>query len=289
MHSTLNWDDLRFVLAVYRNGSVTKAARELGVNHATVIRRVAAFEDAAGLQLFEKTVRGYQLISSFTTILDAIRDVESRIDTVTRTIAQVQSPATGRVRVTSTDTFCMTVLPEVIAEVQTAEAGLNIDLIMANLHLDLARLDADITVRPTLSLPEDLVGEHAADLGFGLYRAKGYDGRNWLAPSGPLERTEVAKWVLTNIPPDRIAASSDSFLSLQAMVASGLGQSYLPTCIGAPDGRLERLPAERFEPVPIWVAAHRDMIDVPRIRVACNLITASLAKRSALFSGAATD
>ena len=56
MHSKIDWDDLRYVLAVYRNGSVTKAARELNVNHATVIRRVAAFEDATGLQLFEKTV-----------------------------------------------------------------------------------------------------------------------------------------------------------------------------------------------------------------------------------------
>ena len=287
MHSKIDWDDLRYVLAVYRSGSVTKAARELNVNHATVIRRVAAFEDATGLQLFEKTVRGYQLISGFASILDAIRDVENSIDGVTRVIAQVQSPATGRVRVTSTDTFCVAVLPQVIAEVQKVERGINIDVITANSHLDLARLDADITVRPTSSLPDDLIGENPAVLGMGLYRHRDYAGDDWLAPSGPLEGTDVSRWTHTNIRPDRIVATSDSFVSLHAMACAGLGHVFLPDCLVQPDGVLTRLPgSERYE-VPIWVAAHRDMIDVPRIRVALTLIAEAMARRADQLSGAA--
>ncbi|MBS0563422.1 MAG: LysR family transcriptional regulator, partial [Proteobacteria bacterium] len=71
-----NWDDLRFVLAVIQEGSVSAAARVIGVNHATVLRRVAAFEAAHGLALFDKTARGYRIPPDRAQVIEAARDVD---------------------------------------------------------------------------------------------------------------------------------------------------------------------------------------------------------------------
>ena len=164
-----NWDDLRFVLAVARHGSVSAAARVLGVNHATVLRRIAAFEDRHGSTLFDKTPQGYSIPKERDQVIEAAQDVENAVLAVERLIEGVHAPLKGRVRVTSTDTFCATLLPDCLMDLRKTASDLQIEVITSNAHLDLARLDADVTIRPTLKLPPELRGQVVADLAFGIY------------------------------------------------------------------------------------------------------------------------
>ncbi|WP_417248931.1 LysR family transcriptional regulator [Celeribacter sp.] len=83
MHKA-NWDDYRYVLAVARAGSVSGAARELGVNHATVLRRVAGIEARLGVELFEKSVRGYEIAPEKLRLIEAAREVEAAVGAVER-------------------------------------------------------------------------------------------------------------------------------------------------------------------------------------------------------------
>lgn len=278
MHNQANWDDLRFVLAVAHAGSVSKAARTLNVNHATVIRRVAQFEEMNGIELFEKTVRGYRLTPGIQRILDAIQDVQNAVDGVGRAISGVSEPVGGAVRVTSTDTFCVHVLPPVLADINRRASALRIELLTVNAHLDLSRLDADLAVRPALALPADLVGENPATLGMSCYRLKGTSTHRWVGLSNALGRAPVAQWILQNIAPENVVGSADSFVVLSRMVAAGLGQTFLPRVIGDAFPQLERVEtgAENIN-VPIWVAAHKDLIEVPRIRATCSLLSEGLA------------
>jgi len=211
MHNQ-NWDDLRFVLAVAEEGSVSAAARRLRVNHATVLRRVAAFEDRIGLQLFERTSSGYVVPPDHRRVIDAAREAAAAINAVDRVAQGVEMRLTGTLCLTSTDTFCQTVLPPICRELTAEGEALCVEMSCTNAHLDLARMEADITVRPTMRLPDGLIGERAGALGLAAYGPASAPTRDWLGLRGPLERSRVAEIMETTKPgpsaPRRTVSSS---------------------------------------------------------------------------------
>lgn len=286
MHSQDNWDHLRYVLAVAEAGSVSQAARNLGVNHATVLRHVAAFEEQSGADIFEKSAKGYTVIGDRLQVINAAREVETAVLAVQRIIQGAQAPVRGLVRVTSTDSFCQMILPPIIGRWQGQLDELRIELISTNAHLDFSRLDADITVRPTIKLGDDLQGIVAAKLGFDIYRATRSTSERWLALGGSLARTKVALWMSDNVSGDLISGSADSFLSLRELVASGLGQAILPCIVADSDQRLERLPGILPDmPVDIWVASHIDLVEVPRIKAVRQMLVAALSEYAESLAG----
>jgi DNA-binding transcriptional LysR family regulator len=286
MHKS-NWDDLRFVLAVAETGSVSAAARSLGVNHATVLRRIAAFEALHGTAVFERTARGYVVPPDRLRVIEAAREVENAVRAVDRLVHGARAPLRGVVRVTSTDTFCHVVLPPVLARLRDEEADLRLDLLSSNAHADLSRLHADIAVRPAEKLPDDLVGKVAARLGFAAYAARPAPDL-WLGMSGALARSHPAQWLADTVVPELLAGSADSFLTLREMAAAGLGRAVLPCVLGDADVRLDRLPdAMPAMSVDIWVASHVDLADVPRIRAVRDRLVRALARQSDRLVGTA--
>ena len=286
MHNDENWDDMRFVLAVAEAGTVSAAARALGVNHATVLRRVAAFEERYNIRIFDKTAKGYAILDGRLRVIDAAREVETAIRSVAEVVQGTQAPLRGVVRVTSTDTFCHVVLPQMVATMQKSAQGLRIELISSNAHLDLSRLHADITVRPAVALDADLTGEVAAQMECDVYAHPGASRELWLGFSGAIERSRVATWMAAEVSPSWITGAGDSFVTLRELAAQGLGQAVLPCVLGDDDSRLERrrgiMPAM---PVDIWVASHSDLTDVPRIRAVRALLVEALAARSDWLAG----
>ena len=170
-----NWDDLRFVLAAAEGGSVSAAARRLKVNHATVIRRIAAFEAQNGAQIFDKTPKGYLVSPDCGRIIEALREVDQSVRAVSRMIEAVRTPLSGEVRVTSTDSICQVLLPSLIKDVIKAAPQLSITLLSSNAHIDMGRIRADITVRPTQKLPDELVGQKVGEMAFALFCKAGPD------------------------------------------------------------------------------------------------------------------
>lgn len=281
-----NWDDLRFVLAVAEEGSVSGAARRLGVNHATVLRRVAAYEDAAGMTLFDRTVRGYAVPSPMDRVIEAAREVDRAVQAVGRVLRGTLAPLAGEVRVTSTDSLCHCVLAPIVARLRTVSPELTVELMCSNRHLDLGRTDADIAVRPAAALPDDLVGEVAAVLGFGLYRARGAVTEDWLGLSGPLVRSGVGRWIAESVDRARIVTRADSFIVLRELAAEGLGIAAMPDFLGAEDLRLERVEGVLPDlPVDLWVASHADLAHVPRIAAARRRLVEALAAQAGRLRG----
>ena len=281
----VNWDDLRFVLAVADHGSVSAAVRVLNVNHATVLRRIALFEERHGSPVFDKNSRGYSLLADREQVIAAARDVESAIFAVGRMIEGTQAPLHGVVRVTSTDTFCQAILPPLIAGFRESAGSLQIELLCSNRHLDLAKLDADITVRPAAVLPDELVGDVVGRLNFAVYAAPDAPDL-WLGLSGALARSRPAIWQAEAVSPDKIASSGDSFLTLLEMAACGMGKAILPCLIGDADGRLVRVETNMPKlGVDVWVASHADLADVPRIHAVRSYLVEHLSKQAQLLSG----
>lgn len=282
MH-TDNWDDLRYVLAVAESGSVSAAARALGVNHATVLRRVAAFEERHGMSLFEKGARGYTIPPDRIRVIEAAREAEAAIAAVGRLMQGRGAPGAGRVRVTTTDTFSLTVVPEILAAIEVP-GGPRFELLTSNGHLDFARLHADISIRPAPKLPDDLAGEHAVDLGFAAYGRPGVSG--WLGLRGPLAASGLGQWFAEQVPSADTSGGADSFPVLRKMAEAGLGRTLLPCILGDASPDLERLPDGPEGPsVAVWVASHVSLADAPRLRSLRRAIAEGLARHRNALAG----
>lgn len=281
-----NWDDLRFVLAVIDEGSLSKAARALGVNHATVLRRVAAFEAAYQLQIFDKTAQGYRVAPDRGEVVEAVQAVDRAVQHVARLLEGARAPVCGDIRITSTDSFCQLILPPILARIARDAPGLTITLVSSNAHLDMGRIEADITVRPTSSLPADLVGESPARIRFAAYRdrqAADPGSLPWLGLKGVLSRTVPARWLEANASADVTGDGADSFLTLARMAALGRGIALLPVYLGAAEpGLVEMTGATPEIYVDLWVASHVDLAQVPRFarmrRLLCDEIAAEFAR-----------
>lgn len=280
-----DWDDIRYVLAVAREGSLAGAARALGVNHATVLRRVAAFEETLGVAIFERTARGYRVAPRRGRVLRAMQEMEAAALGVERALEAARAPLAGTVRVTSTDTLCLAVLPRIAARLMAEVEGLTIELNSQNLPSDLARLDADIAVRPAMTLPEDLVGKRAAQMGFAVYAAPGA-AEGWLGFAGSLTRSRPATWLDEAVPPETITGRSDSFVVLREMAAAGQGRAVLPCVLGDDDPRLVQLESAMPDiAVDLWVVSHADLADVPRIRRLRDMLAEALAGEAVWMRG----
>ena len=282
MHND-NWDDLRYVLAVADGGSVSAAARALGVNHATVLRRVAAFEERHGVSLFEKGARGYTIPPDRLRVVEAAREAEAAMAAVSRLMQGRGAPASGRVRVTTTDTFSLTVMPGILAGIEAA-GGARFELLTSNGHLDFARLHADIAVRPAVRLPDDLAGERAAELAFAAYARPGV--ARWIGVRGTLAASAVGRWFADTVPEAELAGGADSFPVLRALAEAGLGRVVLPCILGDASEVLERAGGgPEAVSVPVWVASHVDLAEAPRLRQMRAAIMAGLARHADALAG----
>jgi DNA-binding transcriptional LysR family regulator len=127
------WDDLRYVLAVANAGSLAGAARSLGVNHTTVLRRIGAFEKRLGLRLFERLPTGYVLTAGGEELIAEARHIEDRVTNLERKLAGRDLRLSGVIRVTTTDTLLGSILPEILAEFRAAQPGIGIEIAVTNI------------------------------------------------------------------------------------------------------------------------------------------------------------
>ena len=262
-HAQTGWDDLLYVLAVADHGSVSAAARALDVNHATVLRRISAFETRQGLRIFDKTSRGYSVSPDRRALIEAMRSAGDALARVDRMIDAERPRLTGGLRITSTDTLTQYVLPPILARA-SREFDNHIEVLADNAYVDFARMEADIAVRPTPKLPPELAGEQAGHIKFAVF-ASDPKMTDWLGLSGKLARTAAAAWMRGQA--SRPTASADSFLTLAALACTGRGRALLPDYVGqAVPGLVNLGVPDDFEPVPIWVASHVDFARSGRLK-----------------------
>lgn len=274
-----SWDDLIYVLAVADHGSVLAASRALSVNHATVLRRIAAFEERHSFRLFDKTSQGYRVAADRRAVIEAMREAGQALGAVERMIEAERPRLDDGLRITTTDTIARFILPPILKR-YTDQTGVRIELLAGNAHLDFDRMEAHLTVRPTPNLPAELSGMPGGALRFELFGTPGGSDA-WLGLSGPLARSVAATWLRQQSGP--VAMMADSFLTLAALAADGVGRTLLPHFVGSNWPGLVRQDGPADIPaVPVWVAAHVDFAKSGRINRARKYIAHALQTESPL-------
>ena len=178
------WDDVRFFLAVARAGSLSGAARALGVGHVTVGRRIALLEKRLGVTLLNRTPDGFNTTSAGQAILRECVAMESAATDLERIVAGRDSRIAGSVRVTTTEPLAYQLVAPAIAPLHETHPALQVDLITGVRSLDIARREADLAVRFARPLASDLVCRKLGEIGFSLYATKRYLARAGIPKRG---------------------------------------------------------------------------------------------------------
>jgi DNA-binding transcriptional LysR family regulator len=274
----MNWDDLRFVLALSNAGSLARAAKALKVDHTTVGRRIEALEANLGVKLFTRTATGYVRTAEADALLPDMKRVEDAVLALERTAHARDTIVTGSVRVTAGETFGACYLAPRLAHFGREHPGLTVELVMGGDVLDLARREADIAVRLFRSQHADLVIKRAGELAHGLYAAKTYLVKH------PVNIVE-AQWLEQLSGGAHPAFVSNLTMALVAAVREGAGIAVLPRYIGDADKALKHIAMPNEPRETIWVTVHRDMKQTPRVRIVLDFIHACLKKDRKLLLG----
>ncbi|MFT3765200.1 MAG: LysR family transcriptional regulator [Minicystis sp.] len=292
----MNWDDLRFVLALSRAGSLARAAKELSVDHSTVGRRVEALEADLGVRLFTRTTTGYVLTAEAEALLPDIRQVEEAVLAVERGAHAQHDSLEGIVRVTSGETFGACYLAPRLVSFGRRHPGLSIELVTGGAILDLARREADIALRFFRSAHENLVVRKAAELGHALYASEAYLARRPVESAADLREHPIltptpgpnvveAAWVERLTAGARPAFVTTLTIALVDAARSGAGIAVLPRYLGDPEPSLRRIPMPDEPREPIWLTVHRDLKHTKRVRVVLDFLSECLEKDRGLLLG----
>ena len=170
----LDWDDLRFFLAIARHGNLTAAAKELGVAQSTAGRRLASLEASLSVRLLHRTPEGYRLTLAGETVRTQVGRVETEVLAVERTVGGQDDRLEGTVRISCTETLAVHVLTPCFIALQHRHPGIQVELVPNPLEISLSMREADIAVRLAPSDRNDLVVRRVGSMAFGLYASPLY-------------------------------------------------------------------------------------------------------------------
>ena len=282
----LNWDNLRYVLMVANKGSVAAAARELEVNRTTVLRRINSFQEDLNCRIFDRSDAGYVLTPEAEKMIDAAREVETTLFNMQRQIAGRELRLEGELRVTTTDSFMLSVLGPHLASFRRKHPHIVVDVLITNAILDLNRRDADIAIRPTPYPDSKLVGRRLRDVEFGVYATAELAAeiepgdlfeQRWVGFADSLRATPLGSWLDATIGESRICMRCDSFVAVRTAVENGIGVGLMPRFLGDDCDALEALEADT-DPltVGLWVLTHPDLIRSARVHAFIEHFSAAL-------------
>jgi DNA-binding transcriptional LysR family regulator len=290
----MNWDDLKFVAALARAGSLAKTATVLGVDHTTVGRRIDAAERALGLRLFTRTAAGYVLTREGEQLIAPLRQVEDAVLALERGVHAQRDVLEGTVRVTSPETFGIAYLAPRLARFGRQYPALCIELLPAGAVLDLGRSEAELAVRVVRTRHESLVARRIGEVGHGLYASAAYLARHPLKGPGdllahalllPASGVELT-WLRQLAPEARPAFVSDVSLVLAEAARADAGVAALPRYLGDRAPGLIHVPMPREPTETLWLTVHRDLRQTPRVRVLFDFLVGAIAADRGLLIGA---
>ncbi|MBL8917490.1 MAG: LysR family transcriptional regulator [Myxococcaceae bacterium] len=291
----MNWDDLRFVAAVAKHGSLLRAAKALGVQHTTVGRRVEAAERSLQARLFIRTTAGLVLTVEGQRLVEPLEQVEDAVSALERRAVAGHDEVSGGVRVTAPETFGAAWLAPRLALLSRRYPALTIDLNPTGEVLNLGRRQAELAVRFFRSKHEDLVVRRVGEVAFGLYGARAWlakhplrsvkelTGRPLLSsPPGDLE----ARWLERLAPGARPVFVSVFTLALLEAAKAGAGLAVLPRYLGDAQPELEHLPMPDPPMEPVWLTVHRDLRATPRVRAVFGFLVEEFERDAPALRGA---
>jgi DNA-binding transcriptional LysR family regulator len=291
----IDWDDVRYFLAVARGGSVRAAAERLGVNHSTVLRRVAQLEERLSVHMFEKLPSGYRLTEAGEEVLEFAHQMEASSHLLeTRVFGRDQS-VRGLLRVTLTPPLATHLLMPDFADFARLHPDIEMEILSSGDLANLTNREADVAIRVVYdrkTLPPNLHGVKGPELFGGVYmsrerlaawRAGAADPIRWIVISihGIPQWAGEGQVRTTGVPFRTTDAESQI-----AAVKQGLGMTTLPCFIGDADPLLARVPGTELHLYgTVWLLTQGETRKTKRVRLFTEFVSRRLATHAPLLAG----
>ena len=291
-----DWDDLRFFLAVARNGSLSGAARHLGVNHSTVSRRLSAFEEQLDTRLFERSAGGYEPTATGRQLLDSAQRMEEELETLDRRLLGQDTRLSGSLRIATADLGAPFLTRSFVAFAQE-HPGIELEIVADDAFANLTRREADVAFRASNAPPEHLVGRRLANVAMAVYASHAYLGgrdhdpedlsaHDWIGWDESRRDMSSTRWLRSHHPlaQTRFRVNSAAFM-LEATKA-GQGAAFLACFRGDTEPGLRRIhpPIPEFD-VGLWILTHEDLRATARVRSFMDFIAEQIAPDRDLLEG----
>ena len=281
MASTIGWELYRSFLGVLREGSLSGAARALGITQPTVGRQVAALEQALGVVLVTRSQLGLMPTELALALRSYAEAMESTAASLERAASSQGEGVRGAVRVSASEVIGVEVLPPIVARLREQHPALKVELVLTNRVQDLLRREADIAVRMLRPRQEQLVARRIGSIGVGLHARKDYLSRHGtprnlgeLAGHSIIGYDQASAFIrsagksLQGLSRDVFALRTDSDLAQLALIRSGAGIGMCQVALARRDATLQRVLAKPFAlQLETWVTMHEDLRNSPRCRV----------------------
>jgi DNA-binding transcriptional LysR family regulator len=269
----LDWNDLRHFVVLAREGTLSAAARALGVDHATVARRVAALEASTALKLVDRRARSYALTDDGRRIAAAAAPMEEIAFAVERAMQAAKPGISGEVSISAPPSLANALIAPRLIELRRRHPNIFIKLIGEKRSASLNRREADLALR--LSRPDEngLIARKIGHFGFSLYGAPSYLKETpphafaFIAYDASMDEAPQQQW-LKAIAGNRAVVLRTSDLENQAAAArASVGLAALPHFLGDSDDGLARHEVGgRQVGRDVWLVVHRDLRRAPAVR-----------------------
>lgn len=296
--SRLDWDDLRYVLAVARAGSLSGAARALAVMHSTMLRRIDAIEEKLQVRLFERFRNGYVPTEAGEELQRVAEQCEPLVAEAERRIVGGDTRLTGMLRVTTAYVLAQHLLPPALATFCAAHPAIEVELHMSRERIDLSRREADVALRMSAQVPDYLVGCKLAEVRMRVYgwhaapflsaATKTRKPRSiqtlvqefpWISFERDGQDRIYDRWLQAHVPQSSVVVRADSFPTTLALLRTGMGVTLLPEFVARDAAGLVALsaPIEELQQ-PLWILTHPDLRNTARVRAFMQVVGDGLVK-----------
>jgi DNA-binding transcriptional LysR family regulator len=279
--SDIGWELYRSYLSVMKEGSLSGAARAMGIAQPTVGRHIAALEKSLGVVLFTRSQLGLLPTEAAQALQPFAQAMSSSAAALLRAAEGQGAGIQGTVRVTASEVMGVEVLPPILAQLQATYPDLKIELVLSNRVQDLLKREADIAIRMTQPKQEQLIARHIGGVKIGLFAHKKYLRKRGTPQSlaeladhaliGFDEETPFVRAARKGFPlwsRDNFAVRTDNDLAQLAMIRAGSGIGICQAALAARDPQLVHLLPDVL-PISLetWLTMHEDLRNNPRCKV----------------------
>lgn len=289
----VGWDDQRIFLAVLEEGSLSAAARRLGLSHPTVRSRIETLERQLGTVLFTRSVNGLTPTETAEALREPARAMALASKFFVRQASASGGEASGTVRISVPDFMGIEVIPAMLARLREAHPAIRIELSLSNLPADLLAQEVDVAVRTVAPKQDALVARKVAAIPLGFFASLAYVQRRGRPSSlaeladhdviGPdRNRSDLAMVEkLGGLARDRLVLRTDSHPAHVAAARAGVGIAVAQVPVGERDPNLVRiLPDLDVMVLETWIVTHENLARVPRVRAVFESLVESFREMS---------
>ena len=279
------WNDLDLFATVREQASISRAATHLGLSQSTVSRRLEALEKALGTQLFDRTVDGVVPTKAAEVLVPLAEQMRQVAAQVSQRVHGLDQTIEGKVRVAMPEGITMFLVLPRLPVLRSAHPGIELEILAAVEHLDMARNEADLAVRLTRPPRGPFVVRRIGLVRYGVYIHKRFKRQaqlpalEWVTWTASHDHVPDAAWLCRTVPNAQRVLRLRSLVAIAFAVQAGVGAALLPRGIGDNLDDVIEIPTEVSTPeVPVWLVMHKNNRSIARIRAVADFLAEAAAE-----------